>query len=170
MNIKIKCDAFKEGEIIPLKHTCDGINVSPKIKWNCSSQKIRSFVLFFEDLNPPSDKSIHWILFNIPVHIKELPQEITTVRNVPDEVVFGTNDFGRIGYNGPCPQKGTHRYSFKIFGLDKGLPLEAGAAKNELLKAMKGHVLAKGSLTGKYCRKNNNTSSILNNTKKLMVD
>lgn len=159
MNIKIKCAAFKDGETIPAKYTCEGINVSPRIKWNCTNSKVRSFVLFFEDLNSPTDKSIHWILFNIPVRIKELPEEITTVRNVPDEIVFGTNDFGKIGYKGPCPSKGMHKYSFKIFGLDKGLPLEAGASKFELLKAMKGHILAKGSLTGKYKHINNNTSS-----------
>ncbi len=155
MNIKIKCDAFKEGEKIPVKYTCEGINVSPKIGWKCSNPRVRSFVLFMEDLNTPNGKSIHWILFNIPAHIKELHEEITTVRNVPDEVIFGTNDFGKIGYTGPCPNKGIHKYSFKIFGLDKGLPFEAGATKFELLNAMKGHILAKGRLTGKYGRKIN---------------
>ncbi len=161
MEIQIRCNAFKEGETIPVKYTCEGINVSPKIKWKCSNPKVRSFVLFFEDLNTPNDKTIHWILFNIPAHVKELPEEITTVRNVPDEVIIGTNDFGKIGYTGPCPGKGSHKYSFKIFGLDKGVPLEAGASKFELLNAMKGHVLVKGCLKGKFSRKNNKISQTL---------
>ncbi|MCL5027839.1 MAG: YbhB/YbcL family Raf kinase inhibitor-like protein [Bacteroidetes bacterium] len=155
MELVIKSSEFKNNDLIPVKYSCDGINISPQLSWTCKNEEVKSFVLFFEDLDDKNGTPVHWILFNIPSFIHQLHEDITTVRNIPDDIRFGTNDFGKIGYKGPCPQSGTHHYAFKIFALNKGLPLESGSSKKEILKAMEGHVIAKGKLIGKYKKSNN---------------
>lgn len=150
MELIIKSSEFKNNDLIPVKYTCEGINISPQLKWNCNSEAVKSFVLLLEDLDDKNGSPVHWILFNIPSFIQQLHEDVTTVRNTPDEVCFGTNDFGKIGYTGPCAQSGIHHYAFKIFGLDRGLPLVPGSTKKEILKAMEGHIVGKGKLIGRY--------------------
>ena len=150
MELIIKSPEIKNNDFIPVKFTCAGVNVSPQLKWTCTNETVKSFVIFFEDLDDKNGNPVHWILFNIPSFITQLHEDITTVRNVPDEVCFGTNDFGKIGYTGPCNQSGVHHFAFKIFALDRGLPLVPGSTKYEILKAMEGHIVGKGKLIGKY--------------------
>jgi len=85
--------------------------------------------------------------------MSQLHEDVTPIRNVPEEILFGTNDFGHIGYNGPCPSKGVHKYHFKIYGLDSAVHLEAGSMPKEIMKQMEGHIIAEGKLIGKYKRK-----------------
>ncbi|MCX6151008.1 MAG: YbhB/YbcL family Raf kinase inhibitor-like protein [Ignavibacteriales bacterium] len=152
MEIKVTSSAFKEGEMIPSKYTCDGKNVSPPITWRTEAKGIKSFSLISDDPDAPSGDWVHWVVFNIPPSIFALREETSANRNLPDEALMGTNNFHTITYGGPCPPSGIHHYYFKIYALDVVLHLKAGATKNELLDAMKGHILAQGQLMGKYKR------------------
>lgn len=95
---------------------------------------------------------VHWVIYNIPDRVTSLPEGVPTNKSVMGDVLQGITDFRRIGYGGPCPPGGTHRYYFKIYALDTVLTLPAGATKSELLKAMEGHILAEGQLMGRYSR------------------
>jgi len=95
---------------------------------------------------------VHWVLFNLPANVKELAEAVPPDKELSSGAKQGKNDFRRIGYGGPCPPGGTHRYFFKLYALDIALNLAAGPTKADLLKAMQGHVLAEGQLMGKYKR------------------
>ena len=153
MEIKVTSSAFKDGEMIPSKYTCDGINISPPIHWQTEAKGIKSFTLIADDPDAPMGDWIHWVVFNIPPGIRELTEDSKANRNLPDEALMGINDFRTISYGGPCPPSGTHRYFFKVYGLDVVLHLKAGATDKELLDAMKGHILAQGQLVGLYKRR-----------------
>ncbi len=152
MDIKIQSNAFKEGGMIPSKFTCDGANVSPEIKWSSKKEGIKTFVLILHDPDAPNGDYVHWVAYNIPANVHEFMEEITTTKNIPDEVLLGTNSFGRVGYNGPCPPSGTHNYIFDIYGIDIALHNEAGLERDKIMQKIKGHVIAEGKLTGKYKR------------------
>ncbi len=154
MEIKIYSSAFKEGGFIPSKYTCEGTNVSPQLHWNDVPKETKSYALIVEDPDAPGGDFVHWIIYNIPGNLKELHEDVTPSRNIPEEVMVGTNSFGRIGYGGPCPPHGKpHRYFFKIYALNTILHhVESGATKQQLLKAMEGHIIAEGHLMGKFQR------------------
>lgn len=149
-SIKLTSTAFKEGEPVPRQYTCDGVNVSPSLEWSGVPKSAKTLVIFADDPDAPAGTWVHWVLYNLPAG------NIGMVENLPatDELKAGgfqgKNDFGKIGYGGPCPPSGTHRYFFKIYALDSELPLEAGATKAEVEKAMEGHVVAQGQLMGTY--------------------
>jgi len=156
MEIKIHSSSFKSGEFIPAKYTCEGGNISPQLHWTKTTNGIKSFAIILSDPDAPGGDFVHWIIYNIPANLKELHEDVTPSRNIPDEVMVGTNSFGHVAYGGPCPPPGKpHRYIFKIYGLDTILHhhLESGPTKNQLLKAMEGHILAEGELMGKYERR-----------------
>jgi Raf kinase inhibitor-like YbhB/YbcL family protein len=154
MALQLFSTAFKEGDFIPAKFSCEGINVSPQLHWSGVPKGVNSFAIIVDDPDAPSGDFVHLVIYNIPANFNELHENVTPSRNIPDEVMLGTNDFGRIGYGGPCPPAGKpHRYLFKIYALDTILHhLETGSTKQQLLTAMKGHILAEGQLTGKYQR------------------
>ena len=152
MEINVHSSAFENGGSIPSQFTCDGSGISPKINWTTDIQGIRTFALIVEDPDAPGGIFVHWVVYNIPVNVKELSQETTPTKNIPAGALMGTNSAGRIGYMGPCPPSGTHKYFFRIYGLDRVLHLNAGAEKDDLLNAMKGHIIAEGELMGKYSR------------------
>ncbi len=103
MEIEIRSRSFGEGESIPSKFTCDGVNVSPHLSWESSVEGIKTFVVIVEDPDASSGNFTHWVVYNIPVEVNTLMENSTPTKNVRDEVLMGTNDFGRIGYGGPCP-------------------------------------------------------------------
>ncbi len=152
MEIKITSSAFADGGLIPAKYTCDGADVSPPLQWDAVPEGTRSIALICDDPDAPMGTWVHWILFNLPSDAKELAQNIPTEETLPNGAKQGVNDFGRVGYGGPCPPGGTHRYFFKIYALDTEVGLEAGADKRQLLKTMEGHILEQGQLVGKYKR------------------
>lgn len=152
MEIKITSSAFEEGGMIPAKYTCDGADVSPPLQWDAVPQGSKSIALICDDPDAPMGTWVHWVLFNLPSDAKELAENIPPVETLPNGARQGLSDFGRIGYGGPCPPSGTHRYFFKIYALDTEIGLEAGANKRQLLKAMEGHMLEQGQLVGKYKR------------------
>jgi len=150
--INLTSSSFNNGELIPSKYTCDGKNISPSLSWDKPADSIKRFAIIVEDPDSPGGTFVHWVVYNIPSNIKNLPDDITPIKNIPDEVLLGTNSFGHIGYGGPCPPSGTHRYIFRIYGLSNVVHLEAGAEKGELMRAMQKHIIAEGELMGKYSR------------------
>lgn len=153
MSIQIICAAFKEGEAIPVKYTCDGENVSPALSWSGAPENTKSFALICDDPDAPGRTWIHWVVYNIPATMTSLPEAVSMRKTVLNNIIQGTTSFRKIGYGGPCPPRGpAHRYFFKIYALDTELNLKAGASENELLKAMERHILAKGQLMGRYSR------------------
>jgi Raf kinase inhibitor-like YbhB/YbcL family protein len=152
MEIKITSSAFKEGGMIPARYTCDGADISPPLQWEAVPQTTESIALISDDPDAPVGTWVHWVIFNIPAETTKLDENIPAEKVLKNGARHGTNDFGRIGYGGPCPPGGTHRYFFKIYALDTMLDLPAGATKAQLLKEMDGHILAEGRLIGKYKR------------------
>ncbi len=152
MEIKIKSSAFENEDMIPSKYTCDGNDISPPLQWDAIPDGTKSIALISDDPDAPMGTWVHWVLFNLPADTTELTENIPPDENLPGGTGQGTNDFRRIGYGGPCPPGGTHRYFFKIYALDAELDLAAGARKKDLLKAMEGHIVGQGQLIGKYKR------------------
>jgi Raf kinase inhibitor-like YbhB/YbcL family protein len=145
--------AFAQGETIPVKYTCDGDDVSPPLEWGDPPQGTQSFVLVNDDPDAPVGIWDHWILFNLPDLARSLPEGVPSVAELPDGSRQGQNSWRRLGYGGPCPPSGTHRYFFKLYALDTDLDLASGANKNQLLQAMEGHILGQAELMGEYSRK-----------------
>ncbi len=152
MALQITSSAFLEGEMIPKLYTCDGADVSPDLSWTGVPENSLGLVLICDDPDAPVGTWVHWVLFNIPAGEPGLPAEIAPEAILPNGAKHGTNDFRRLGYGGPCPPGGTHRYFFKLYALDQVLGLESGATKAQVEEAMKGHILAEGQLMGKYAR------------------
>jgi Raf kinase inhibitor-like YbhB/YbcL family protein len=152
MTITITSSAFAEGGMIPRKHTCDAEDISPDLKWSGVPKEARSLALVCDDPDAPVGTWVHWVLFNVPPDITGLAVGIAPDATLKIGARHGKNDFGRLGYGGPCPPGGTHRYFFKLYALDTLLNLDSGSTKAQLLAAMKGHILAEGQLMGKYKR------------------
>lgn len=151
--IKITSAAFQEGGMIPKQYTCDGKNISPPLAWDAVPNSVKTLALVCEDPDAPAKTWTHWVLFNLPAGAKELPENVPPQEKLASGGRQGTNDFGKIGYGGPCPPPGSpHRYYFKLYALDTDIALNAGATKEQLLKAIEGHVVAEGQLLGKYQR------------------
>jgi len=115
-------------------------------------QGTKTLALICDDPDAPIGTWIHWVIYNIPGDICELPENIPPEQEIKNGGIQGMNDFRKIGYGGPCPPGGTHRYFFKIYALDTEVDLKPGATESQLLKAMEGHILAKGQLMGRYSR------------------
>jgi Raf kinase inhibitor-like YbhB/YbcL family protein len=152
MALQITSSAFSEGEIIPKRYTCEGPDVSPDLAWKGVPEGTESLALICDDPDAPMGTWVHWVLFNIPPGESGLPAEIPPDKSLAGGARHGINDFRKLGYGGPCPPGGTHRYFFKLYALDTVLNLDSGITKDKLEKAMKGHVLAEGQLMGKYKR------------------
>ena len=150
--IKLTSSAFKEGDFIPRKYTCDDINISPPLEWQGIPDNTKSIALICDDPDAPMGTWVHWVIYNIPVKINNLAENIPGDKVLETGALQGTNDFRKTGYGGPCPPGGTHRYYFKIYALDGELELNPGATKGELLHVMEGHILSEGKLIGKYSR------------------
>jgi len=153
MSLQISSTAFSAGETMPKKFTCDGPDVSPKLAWTEPPAKTQSFALIMDDPDAPVGIWVHWVLYDLPANARELPEGVTRQEQLPNGARQGRNDFGKIGYGGPCPPPGKpHRYFFKLYALDGKLDVKAGATKAEVERAMKGHILAQAELIGKYDR------------------
>lgn len=152
MTIEVTSTAIEEGGMIPRKYTADGENVSPPLAWTGVPDGTKSIALLNDDPDAPVGDWVHWIIFNMNASTAGLPEGVTDHEIISSGAKLGKNDFGSLGYGGPAPPHGTHRYYFKIYALDTLLNLESGAKKPQLLKAMEGHILAEGQLMGKYAR------------------
>ncbi|ULA67020.1 MAG: YbhB/YbcL family Raf kinase inhibitor-like protein [Nitrospira sp.] len=153
MPFELTGSTFKEGELVPKEHTCEGEDVSPPLRWNHPPAGTRSFALIADDPDAPGGTWVHWVMYNIPIDIRGLAEGLPAQEILPNDAQQGLNDFKRLGYGGPCPPPGKpHRYFFKLYALDQDLSLKPRATKAQVLDAMKGHVLAEAQLMGRFGR------------------
>ena len=151
--MKMSSASFSAGEMIPKKFACDGPDVSPKLNWTEPPAKTQSFALTMDDPDAPAGTWVHWVLFDLPADTRELAEGVAKQEQLANGARQGRNDFGRIGYGGPCPPPGNpHRYFFKLYALNAKLNLKAGATKADVERAMKEHILAHAEMIGKYGR------------------
>jgi|WetSurMetagenome_2_1015567.scaffolds.fasta_scaffold134219_1 Raf kinase inhibitor-like YbhB/YbcL family protein len=151
--IKIESAAFKHLQPIPSQYTCDGADISPPLSWNGVPAGTKSLALIAEDPDAPAGTWVHWVVYDLPPATDSLQENLPKTDTLAGGGKQGKTDFNRIGWNGPCPPGGNHRYFFNIYALDIMLNLPAGKTKAEIEKAMNGHILAKGELVGTYKRK-----------------
>jgi Raf kinase inhibitor-like YbhB/YbcL family protein len=152
MTLALSSTAFQDGGGIPGDYTCDGQDISPQLSWGEPPAGTLSLALIVDDMDT-GGKFTHWVIFNIPSTSRELAEAVPAGTQLPDGALQGKNDFGNIGYGGPCPPYGkTHRYRFTLYALDTSLDLEAGASRKQVLGAMEGHIIARGQLIGTYQR------------------
>lgn len=150
MVIQVSSSAFELGGAIPERHTGEGENVSPALRWSGIPEGTREIALICDDPDAPMPRPfVHWVVYKIPGDREGLPEGDAR------GALEGTNDFGRTGYGGPMPPRGhgVHHYHFKVYALDTELEAAAGWTKDRLLEAMEGHVLAEGELVGTHERR-----------------
>jgi len=153
MKLDIKSTAFGEGNSIPKQYTCDGADISPQLSWSQPPEGTGSMVLICDDPDAPMGTWVHWVLYGLSPDTLEISENIPDNKEVLGGAKHGVNDFHKYGYGGPCPPGGTHRYFFKLYAVDtEVVDLDPGATKDEVLVAIKGHVLAEGQLMGRYSR------------------
>jgi Raf kinase inhibitor-like YbhB/YbcL family protein len=154
MKIEVLSPAFQEGGAIPVQYTCDDANVSPPLRWGGIPKDSQSLALICVDPDAPSGAFVHWLIFNLPPIVSDLPEAVPTTETLVETgAIQGRNDFDNIGYDGPCPPPGKpHRYFFHLYALDTKLRLQAGATREEFERAANGHILAAGHLMGTYKR------------------
>ncbi len=148
----VRSSAFGEGERLSADFTCDGANMSPPIEWSGVPALAESLAVIVDDPDAPSGDWVHWLVYDLPSSLTQLTAGIPEAGRFSGGGSQGRTDFGSLGYKGPCPPSGMHRYFFKVYALDSALHLKPGATKKELLTAMQGHVLAEGRLMGTYER------------------
>jgi Raf kinase inhibitor-like YbhB/YbcL family protein len=152
MTIKVTSTAFSDGQMIPKKYTCDGENVSPPLAWVGVPANAKSISLIADDPDAPGKTWVHWVVYDLPTSVTSLPESVAKAEQLPGGGKQGTNDFKKIGYGGPCPPSGTHRYYFKLYALNAETSLKPGATKEQLQQAMEGNIIAQGQLLGRYKR------------------
>src|SRR5712691_1189072 len=152
MDIKLTSTVFQDGGMIPAKYTCDGASISPPLEWSGVPRTAKSLALICDDPDAPGRTWVHWVVFDLPASRMTLPENVPPQEAIAGGGKQGMTDFKKIGYGGPCPPSGTHRYFFKIYALDTETSLGPGATKDQLLKAMEDHAIADGQLMGRYQR------------------
>lgn len=151
--MQIQSSAFNDGDTIPKKHTCEGEDVSPQLSWSPAPEGTKSLALICDDPDAPVGTWVHWVLFGLAADTTELPEGVPDGEEVLGGAKHGRNDFGNLGYGGPCPPPGpAHRYFFKLYAVDIEPSLSAGASKAEVMAVIEGHILAEGRLMGRYGR------------------
>ncbi|MFQ5942571.1 MAG: YbhB/YbcL family Raf kinase inhibitor-like protein [Anaerolineales bacterium] len=152
LEFRLTSAAYQQAEAIPALHSCDGENISPRLTWTNPPSEPQSFALIFDDPDAPGGTWVHWVLFNLPPAARSLPEAIDPDPMLANGALHGSNSWNSIGYGGPCPPSGEHRYFLKLYALDVVLDLEVGATKEQVLEAMEGHILAQTELMGTYSR------------------
>lgn len=152
MEIKVTSSAFQNDGMIPTEYTCDGKGISPPLAWTGQPANTKILALICEDPDAPHRLFTHWVLLNLPPATTRLEAGASHAHNLPKGAIEGTNSAGKVGYFPPCPPSGTHRYIFRVFALDTTLDRGSGIERDQLLDAMKGHILAEGQITGLYSR------------------
>jgi Raf kinase inhibitor-like YbhB/YbcL family protein len=142
---KLSSPAFEDSGLIPQKFTCQGDNVSPELNWSEAPANTQSYALIMDDPDAPGGTFTHWVLFDLPADQKQLAEGIGPIG------VSGNNGLSQIGYMGPCPPSGIHRYYFRLYALDvPSLNLKAGASRGDVEAAMKGYVIGVADIMGRY--------------------
>jgi Raf kinase inhibitor-like YbhB/YbcL family protein len=146
MAFTLRSPAFEHGHAVPRRFTCDGDDLSPALEWSGTPAGTEALALMLDDPDAPSGRFTHWLVADLPAGQTGLDED-----EVPNgTAVEGTNDFGRVGYGGPCPPRGrgAHRYEFHLYALAQPLKLERGFTRRDFEKALRGHVLATAVLQG----------------------
>ena len=150
--MRISSPAFEHNAAIPARYACDGQDISPPLAFHDIPPEAVTLALIVDDPDAPVGVWDHWLWYNIPATLMDLDENVPAEPYPPQGGAQGLNSWRRVGYGGPCPPGGTHRYLFKLFALDAKLNLKAGAAKPQLLRAMDGRILAEALLIGTYSR------------------
>jgi Raf kinase inhibitor-like YbhB/YbcL family protein len=154
MKIQLTTTAFAEGQPIPSQHAFDNQDLSPALQWSGVPSAAKSLALICDDPDAPMGTWVHWVLYDLPPATPGLAEGVPKSPELDGGGKQGVNDYKKIGYGGPCPPPGKpHRYFFKLYALEAKPALKPGLTKQELLKAIEGHVLAEGQLMGTYQRK-----------------
>ena len=156
MTLTLRSTAFSNGGEIPSKYTCEGENIAPPLEWGGVPEHARSLVLIVDDPDAPDPTAprmtwVHWVLYNISPDTTGL-EERTTADDLPPGTEEGLNDWNNLGYGGPCPPVGRHRYFHKLYALDRILEGMIKPTRSKLEAAMKGHVIAQTELVGTYAK------------------
>jgi Raf kinase inhibitor-like YbhB/YbcL family protein len=152
--VQLTSSAFSAGGAIPARFTREGEDISPEFSWKEVPERTKSFVLILHDPDAPRPGGFtHWVLYNIPGSLGHIEQAVPRQELVAGLGLQARNDAGKIGYMGPCPPSGTHRYFARLYALDTELELQPGATHEQVISAMEGHVLTKAELMGTYARK-----------------
>ena len=155
MSLVLTSSAFKDGETIPARYTCDGVDVSPPLHWSVPPAGTKSFVIIADDPDAPGGTWVHWVLYNLPLDLRGLSEGVPTTDHVLDGALQGMNDFKGTGYGGPCPPEGfnVHRYIFTVHAVSlASLPVTADTSAAIVGFYLNFHTLAKASLIGLYKR------------------
>jgi Raf kinase inhibitor-like YbhB/YbcL family protein len=150
MSLTLTTSAFQQEGMIPDKYSKDGGNISPPLSWDGVPENTKSLALIVDDPDAPSGLFVHWLLYAIPPDVTSLDEDRPAREILSNGIRQGRNGFGELGYGGPQPPSGTHRYFFHIFALDNVPDLQPGATREQLDEAMRGHVLEEAQLMGKY--------------------
>ncbi len=143
--LTVDSPAFRHGDTIPSRYTCDGPNVNPPLRISQIPAATRTLALIMEDPDAPSGTWVHWVVWNIPPQLNQIPEN-----GLPAQALQGRNSWRHMRYDGPCPPSGTHRYLFRAVALDSVLHLSRDADRADLEQAMQGHILARGEVMGTY--------------------
>jgi len=150
--MKLESSAFSPEGTIPIKYSCDGEDISPPLSWQGVPEGTQSLALICDDSDAPGMTFVHWLIYNLPTEVQQLPENVPNRERLESGALQGENNFGKVGYGGPCPPGGTHRYFFRLYALDGMLDLGAGISRDRLERAMEGHILAQAELMGRYSR------------------
>jgi Raf kinase inhibitor-like YbhB/YbcL family protein len=148
----VSCPAFAEGEPIPAAYTCSGRDTNPTLLFRNIPAGSRSLALIVDDPDAPGKAWTHWVVYDIPATGAGLPENLPRAPKLHGLASQGTNSWGRVGWGGPCPPSGTHRYVFRLFALNVVLGLPGGAGREQVEAAMAGHVLGRATLAGVFGR------------------
>jgi Raf kinase inhibitor-like YbhB/YbcL family protein len=143
--------SIKADEPIPVDHTCDGDDLAPAVKWSEVPEETKSVALVMEDVD--ADDFVHWLVYDIPVKVGGF--EVTPdSAELPSGAKQAENDFGNVGYGGPCPPEGEeHTYRIRVLALDGGVDLDPGAKAADVLAAIEGtETLDSGDLRAPFAR------------------
>ena len=153
MAFELTSSGFKNNQGIPKEYTCDGSDISVPLSWKNAPDGTKSVALIADDPDAPRGTWVHWVIYDIPADARELAAGVAHDESLKNGAKQGKNDFGKVGYGGPCPPSGPpHHYHFKLYALDQMSGLKSKATKQQLQDAMKGHVLAEPNLIGTYKR------------------
>jgi hypothetical protein len=152
--LRLTSSAFIDDGAIPEQYTCEGIDISPPLHWENVPEEAQSLVVIIDDPDAPDPQApkttwVHWVLYNIPTNANELPENASAA-NLPHGAEQGLNDWNKVGYGGPCPPIGRHRYFHKLYALDKAIEGLHQASKKQIEAAMKGHIIAETHIVGTY--------------------
>jgi len=150
--LEVKSTAFGNAKSMSDKYTCDDVDISPPLEWKDAPAGTKSFAIICETPDAPTGNWIQWLIYDIPGDVTSLPQAVPKTGQLENGTKQGKNDFDGVGYNGPCLPAGEHRFFFRVYALDSLTNLKEGAKKEELVEAMKGHILAEGALMSVYAR------------------